>query len=59
MNNDMIDKYFEVLMKEAEQSGQTAKYAYVSGVLMTQLRWALGSEREREIVRDTIMEAVQ
>ena len=56
-----IKKYVGVLLEESKKHSLDEglpNYAYVVGVLEAQLEWALGDQRQRDIIIKNIEEAL-
>lgn len=56
-----IKKYVEVLLEESKKHSlddDMPNYAYVVGVLQAQLEWALGDQRQRDIIIQDIEEVL-
>lgn len=51
-----IKKYFEMIEAKATDENGTVCYPRLYGQLQSQLDWALGCDRQREIVIKTIKE---
>jgi hypothetical protein len=59
VDSETFSKYLELLAIEAEKKYPSAKYCYIAGTLQSQLEWALGDERQRDVIIDTIEDKVK
>jgi hypothetical protein len=59
ITDEMIDKYVETIAEESKQynNGEVC-YAYITGGLKCQLKWALGGELQRKIAEEGILQAI-
>jgi hypothetical protein len=54
--SEMLDQYFEKLHEKAREEAVGNEWAYVAGMLKAHLRWTLGSDTERKIIEEMILE---